>query len=1106
MSPQEEMRSNAMRWVWVSLTIAVLCLACLIASARTQVTSAMNTTWVSVGPYGGQVYTLVIDDSNSSVIYAGTDNGVFKTTDSGLNWQQVGLPRKQIVSISIDYTAPSRKIYAAGAWSTVHRSSNNGETWEDISAGISQEYIWTIATDPSQAEHLWLGTNGGVYKWNGSNGRWEPTAPISSTRALVIQGGVVFAGTEDGVFKSPDNGGSWVSINGDLPQGYQQRCISSLLADPGNPQIIYIGTWYGGAYKTMDGGQHWYSMNTGLPSFTEIKALARHATNPNILFAASEGFFADSIDDSGVFKSTNGGGSWTYTSGGMINRYARSLAVHPTGGNIVYVGTLGGGMFRSTDGGTTWQQRVQGLAALGVNDLLNVDGTLYTVTDLEGVYRSTNTGQTWEPLNIGLPPTTLYAHSITQDEQDNIFLGIERWGVLRLDSGGWVTVTNSLTQTNVRAIVAVSGTLMILAAAPDQGDNYQILVSTDMGSTWTIQHDGLPNPVQVRSFSVRRSGSSLAILAATAQGIYRTALSPISWAEANSGLLTSDIYDVAVDPGNPNILYAAACPYVYKSENGGVSWERRTNGLSYSCLRTVTVDPLNPSSVYVGGDNGVHQSNDGGSFWSQVGADSLGYQDVKALMALPDQTLFAGTSAGIWKTRVLEPLPTSTASPWPSWTILAYLNGDNDLDRYVFDAFNNLELAAYNPNIRIIALWDQRNPLGGDTRVYLVQADSNPSSIASYVLGVNYWNYGELDMGAPGTLIGFVNGTRAWYPADHYLLTIVDHGGGWSAKSVCDEIGEYCSAARTRWFLGGSGLSWDETNDRHYLATSDMSRVFREVFWAGGPIDVIVYDACLMGMFEEAYPLRGRADYWVASENQSWAIFPYDTYLQEIGPETSARDLVIRIVDEYHNSLPGYPHTMSAIDLRQVDTVKVALNDLAAALIAGLPDAHSAISNTFAAAQKFDYDNDLKISGMEGYVDLVDFAETLISYSPGAGIESAAQTLLEAINDPSQPLIVRERHQSDIAWPSGEYLDLDEASGISIYLPLGETDADLSYYIASQLDLAADTLWDDFILDYVDQFPPQSGGRGSDRGNSFIPLPVNRYVYLPLVMRNGSVH
>lgn len=1097
MGSKSEMQLRAIRWVWLSLSLGILCLTCLVILLQVRISSAADTSWHSVGPYGGRVYALAVDSTDSSVVYAGTDNGVFKTADSGLSWQQLGFPDKQIVSISIDYVALPKTVYAAGAWGVIYRSSNDGETWEDISAGASSEYIRVMASDPAQSERLWLGTNGGAYKWNSGNSQWEPTAPISSTRALDIRGGVVFAGTEYGVFKTTNDGVSWESINGDLPQGYQERCISSLVLDPNDSQVIYIGTWYGGAYKTVDGGQHWYSMNTGLPSFTEITALAFNPTNSNVLYAASYGFFASSVDDSGVFKSTNGGGSWSHVSAGITNRYARSLDVHPTVGDIVYVGTLGGGVFRTANGGDSWEHRVQGLNALEVNAFLETGGTLYAATEFDGVYRSTDEGQSWESFNNGLPPTTLFAYDLAEDEQNNVFLGIGQWGVLRLDSGSWVTVTNTLTRTDVSAIVDVSGTLMIAAAEPGQSNN-QILVSTDTGSTWTEQNEGLPSPLQVRSLSVQRSGDSVTIFAATSQGIYKTSFSPISWSESNSGLSTDEVYDVAVDPNNPDVLHAATRSYVYKSENSGVSWEKYQNGLDSSCLRAVVVDPTDSNRVYVGGDNGVYQSNDAGSFWSQVGADSFSYNRVEALTVLSDQTLLAGTSGGGWRTGASEPVPTPTPEPQVSWTVLAYLNGDNDLDRYVFDAFNNLELAAYNPNIKVVALWDQRGPLGGDTREYLVQPDSDPYSISSsYVLNENYWNRGELDMGDPATLVNFVNNARAYYPAEHYFLTIVDHGGGWSAKVVPD-------LARTRWFLGGSGLSWDETNDSHYLATYDMRRIFDQIVSEGGRVDVVFYDACLMGMFEEVYQIRDGADYLVASENQAWAVFPYDTYLQDIGSGTTAKELAIQVVDRYHNSLSAYPHTMSAVDLSRASEVKVALNDLASALINSLPDAHSAISNTFAAAQKFDYDNDLSISGKEGYVDLVDFAENLVSNLPGTAVESAAQSLLDTINDPAHPLIVRERHESNIAWFSGEYLDLDGANGISIYLPLGETDTELSYYIASQLDLAADTLWDDFIFDYVDQFPPQSGGRGSGRGDNPVPLPLNRYIYLPLVMRNTN--
>lgn len=424
-----------------------------------------------------------------------------------------------------------------------------------------------------------------------------------------------------------------------------------------------------------------------------------------------------------------------------------------------------------------------------------------------------------------------------------------------------------------------------------------------------------------------------------------------------------------------------------------------------------------------------------------------------------------------------------------TWTVMVYLNGDNDLERYMFEAFNRLELAASNPNIKVFALWDGRSL--GDTKEYLVQPDSNLSAISSdYVESVNYWDWNELDMGDPDTLIDFVNRSRVREPADHYFLAIVDHGGGWSPDLAL-------SQGRGRWAFGGSGFSWDETNDYHYFSSKDMKAIFRGVAEAGGPIDVVFYDACLMAMLEEVYQIRGGATYVVASENETWTSFPYDTYLTSIESATLPSNLAGSIVDNYYHSLQGYPRTMSAIDLAQIGPVSTTLDSLSTALINSLPTSKEVISQALRAAQKLDYDFDFRIEEKEGYVDLASFAAELANRMPGTPVATAANDLLEALG----PLIIYERHQSSFAWPSGEYLDLDGTTGLSIYLPLGKLDYDLSYYLPDQLDLAADTHWDDFIFAFIGYYPQP--GTLPYRGHQPNPGPLKQSeIFLPMVLKN----
>jgi hypothetical protein len=121
------------------------------------------------------------------------------------------------------------------------------------------------------------------------------------------------------------------------------------------------------------------------------------------------------------------------------------------------------------------------------------------------------------------------------------------------------------------------------------------------------------------------------------------------------------------------------------------------------------------------------------------------------------------------------------------WTFMVYLDGDNNLERYEIDDFNQMELAANNANVNVIVQLDRipgEDSSNGDwttTRRYEVKYDTDTDNFASYTLGVDYWELGELNMADPNTLSGFVQWAKTNYPADHYFLALVNHGSGWKS-------------------------------------------------------------------------------------------------------------------------------------------------------------------------------------------------------------------------------------------------------------------------------------------------------------------------------------
>lgn len=430
---------------------------------------------------------------------------------------------------------------------------------------------------------------------------------------------------------------------------------------------------------------------------------------------------------------------------------------------------------------------------------------------------------------------------------------------------------------------------------------------------------------------------------------------------------------------------------------------------------------------------------------------------------------------------------------------MVYLNGDNNLDGWIEDAFQNLEMAAGAPNVNIVALWDR---FGKDNTVrYLVQHDDNPFEEAEYVDGVNRWrswdkceSYGrECNMADAGTLYHFVTWARSTFPAQHYFLSIADHGGGWGPTF---EPGPHDYG-----LLGG--MSWDDTSGGPPISTKLMGEAFR-LFTNDGAnkIDVVLHDACTMATLEDAYEIRRYADYLIASQNETWSIFAYDRYLEHLGSVADPRQLAVNIVTRYINSLTGYPRTMSAINLEALDSLAAEVSALGEALLPLLEDSRYWMEQARVDAQKFDANFDEVLDGDDHYVDLYDFAgELKEAFAEQPDVQAAAA----AIRGLVPQAVVEERHVSGFNPRNKQMWDLEGAHGISIYVPSPVVASAwlVPLYNEDNLALAADTVWDDWVR----SFRPGTGGvtpTPIPRPERPGPLPVRDLTYLPLILKAFS--
>lgn len=389
------------------------------------------------------------------------------------------------------------------------------------------------------------------------------------------------------------------------------------------------------------------------------------------------------------------------------------------------------------------------------------------------------------------------------------------------------------------------------------------------------------------------------------------------------------------------------------------------------------------------------------------------------------------------------------------WTVLLYINGDNNLQDSFFETFNNLVAAGPSPNANVIVLLDGRargDPYEeADSALYDITSGELQGPGSLYPCGEGVF-CDDINMGSPKTLIDFVNWGRSHAPARHTMLSILDHGGGWAPTST---LVEGAQPRRSHDYLGGnSGLSWDFSSDDEYLDSNRIKGAF-DTITAGGQnkLDVVFYDVCLMGMLEVAYQIKDYADFFVSSQNIGWAPVGeqgrYVRTIHGIGPNTTPRQMAQLVVESYAAAAPPaeHPFTISAVDLSEVGKLRGFVDDLGKDLGATLymPQWKEYwqpyLDQAYRAAQKLDYNADFVIDPVkDSFVDLQDFAEKVkeVYTEPADWIVRRATDVITQM----QKTVVAEAHKPGVPWVLTPTMtntwSFTGVHGLSIFLPLGE--------------------------------------------------------------------
>ena len=359
------------------------------------------------------------------------------------------------------------------------------------------------------------------------------------------------------------------------------------------------------------------------------------------------------------------------------------------------------------------------------------------------------------------------------------------------------------------------------------------------------------------------------------------------------------------------------------------------------------------------------------------------------------------------------------------WTLMVFLNSDNNLDDFGDDDLAEMERVGSDLYVNLIVLHDSSG--NGDTRMLRINRGS--SQTLAHPMGA------EVDMGRWESLRDFGLWTVQNYPARHYGLVVWNHGDGWRSPG----------AAKSPLL---KGFSNDETNtyDGISITNGDYARALSAITQAtGGKLDLVGFDACLMGMYEVAKATAPYAHYLVASsETEPAGGWSYDGFLPGLlaNHNMDAATLGASIADTYYAENSSNS-TQAVTNLDTIPALDAAVSGFADALMAS-SSLYSSISTVRNASQEF-YDSD--------NIDLADFADRV------AAMSSASPALRAAANAVAAQVrtsVVHNKAQSD--YPG--------ANGLAIYLPPRNSGADSAYYDTGAT-WSIDTRWDEFLQSFA---------------------------------------
>jgi photosystem II stability/assembly factor-like uncharacterized protein len=448
-----------------------------------------------------------------------------------------------------------------------------------------------------------------------------PGATVNALAAASSDPRVVYAATwGSGVYRSTDGGRSWTRRNGSGATGLADYNVFCLAVDPSNPAIVYAGTNQAGIFKTSDGGATWSHLPTdvAVPHLAPVEDLAVDPVRPGTVYATYSIF---------LIKSTDGGAHWARSDAG-IHGDSITVAVDPRVPRTLYAGVTGEGVYKSVNGGVSWTLANRGIENASIYQIAldpRNRNRLYAYGYKDSaiqLFTSADAGLTWRAANRGLPAGAR-PWTVAVDAAGTAYAGTSS-GVYKSADGGarWRPANQGTAGLLVGALAAHPRTAGVLWAGtgrtslPGSG----VYRTTDGGGTWTAARRGMTGgEVNALAAGPVPPGGEPALYAGTpAQGVFGRPEGRADWVSLRAGNSEA----VLVDPENPDILYTAGNGGVFRSADRGATWVARNQGLASGGtvpkIFALAFNAADSGILYAGGSQAIYKSADGGVTWRRT--------------------------------------------------------------------------------------------------------------------------------------------------------------------------------------------------------------------------------------------------------------------------------------------------------------------------------------------------------------------------------------------------------------------------------------------------------------------------------------------------------